>query len=31
VSRLEEDLAALPDQDRTRPAPVYHFAALRKG
>ena len=29
--RLCAELARLPDQDRTRPDPVYQLAALRKG
>jgi SAM-dependent methyltransferase len=31
VDALCTELAVLPDQDRTRPDPVYQFAALRKG
>jgi SAM-dependent methyltransferase len=31
VDSLRAELAGLPDQDRARPDPVYHVAALRKG
>jgi SAM-dependent methyltransferase len=31
VDALRAELAGLPDQDRARPDPVYHVAALRKG